>query len=372
VHKPNVATVLLGMNDVGRTLYGKDKTDEKSRKSQQKAISAYAGNMAKLAEGLKRANVKATYFTPTIYEQNADTGTENLFGCNEGLERCGQEAVKIAEKLGCPVVDVHAAMNLLNNRMQKADPKVTLVGRDRVHPGDVGHFVVAYTILKAQRMPACVSKITVGVDSNAVLEQDNCKVSNLQADPSAVAFDCLERALPYPVAKPAADALRLVPFQQELNQEILKIDGLAPGEYELRIDGQPVGRYDAQSLKSGVNLAENPKTPQYQQAEKVAKLNSNRHALESGRLRTFAAVQHGFLSHTKVDPNDAAAVKSLMEQRLEKLKGTPYYGYNKAMVENYLKYKPAEKATVAEVERAMADMYQANQPKPHRFAITRK
>jgi lysophospholipase L1-like esterase len=372
VHKPTAATVLLGMNDVGRTLYGKDKTDPKCRTSQEAAIKAYAGNMTKLAEGLQRAGVKVTYLTPTIYEQNADTGTENLFGCNEGLQQCGREAVRIAQQFASPTVDVHAAMNAINNRLQKDDPKFTLVGRDRVHPGDVGHFVIAYTLLKAQRLPAYVSKIAIAADGHAVVEQGNCTVSNLQASPTAVAFDCLARALPYPVAKPAADALRLVPFQAELNQEVLKIDGLAPGEYELRIDEQVVGRYDAPSLKAGVNLAGNPQTPQYQQAEKVAELNSKRHALESGRLRTFAAVQHGFLAQSKVDPQDIAAIKVLLDQRLEKLKGGPYYEYNKSMVNNYLKNKPNEKATIAEIEQAMAEMYRANQPQKHRYVISRK
>lgn len=372
VHKPTAATVLLGMNDVGRTLYGKDKTDDNSRRSQQNAISAYAGNMAKLAEGLKRANVKTTYLTPTIYEQNADTGTENLFGCNEGLQRCGQEAAKIAEKVGCPVIDVHAAMNAVNERMQKEDPTFTLVGRDRVHPGDVGHFVVAYTLLKAQGVPRCVSKIVIAAESGAVKEQANCQVSDLKASSTQVSFECLERALPYPVPKPAADALKLVPFEQELNQQILKIDGLASGDYELRIDGQLVGQYDAASLTSGVNLAANPKTPQYQQAQQVSQLNAKRHSLETGRLRTFALVRHGYLSRSKVDPSDAAAVRELLEQRLEKLRGTPYYGYNKGVIENYLKYRSTEKATIEEVEQAMASMYRVNQPKSHRFVVSRK
>ncbi len=371
-HKPTAATVLLGMNDVGRSLYGKDKTDERSRKSQQKAINAYAANMAKLAEGLKRAHVKAVYLTPTIYEQYADTGSENLFGCNEGLERCGQEAARVAEKSDSPVIDVHAAMNAINNRMQKDNPKFTLVGRDRVHPGDVGHFVVAYLILKAQHVPKFVSRIVVAAQPGRVVEQDNCQVSNLQASPTAVSFDCLERALPYPVPKAAADALRLVPFEQELNQEILKIDGLTPGDYELRIDGQSAGRYDAQSLKAGVNLAGNPQTPQYQQAQQVSELNAKRHALETGRLRTFALVQHAFLSRSTVDPNDAAAVQELLQQRLEKMKGTPYYAYNQGIVDKYLKYKPTEKATVAEVDQAMASMDRAGRPKSHRFVIGKK
>jgi endoglucanase len=372
VHRPTAATVLLGMNDVGRTLYNRDKTDAKSKKAQQKAIDGYARNMTKLAESLRRANIRATFLTPTIYEQNADTGTENLFGCNGGLENCGREATRIARQFQFPTVDVHAAMEAINNAQQKKDPKFTLVGRDRVHPGDAGHFVIATILLKAQQMPQYVSKTSIGADSGTLREAWNCKISNLQASRDAVSFDSLEAALPFPVAPAAAKALDWVPFVEELNQQRLAIDGLNPGVYELRIDGQPVGQWNAETLKAGVNLATNPKTPQYQQAEQVAALNAKRLALESGRLRTFAAVRHGFFSHSQVDPNDDAAVRELFAQRLEKLKGSPYYGYNKGMIENYLKYKPVEKSTVAEVEQAMTAMYQAAKPKSHRFVIAKK
>jgi lysophospholipase L1-like esterase len=370
-HRPTAATVLLGMNDVGRTRYGRDKTDAKSKQARQNAIQAYARNMTQLAEKLQQAKVRTTFLTPTIYEQNADTGTENLYGCNDGLEDCGREAARIAKQYGFSAVDMHAAMNAINEREQRRDPKFTLVGRDRVHPGEVGHLVMAYILLTAQRVPKYVAKMDVAA-SGTIREAVNCRISNVQASRASVAFDCLAGALPYPVSRKGADALRLVPFTEELNQEILKVDGLAPGTYELRIDGQPVGDYDAGALAAGVNLATNAKTPQYQQAEQVAALNTNRHTLESGRLRTFAAVRHGTFSHSNVDPGDFAAVKELFTQRLEKMKNSPYYDYNKFMYANYLKYKPRERETIAEVEQAMPAMYQAARPKSHRFAIVKK
>lgn len=372
VHKPTAATVLLGMNDVGRTLYGRNKIDEKSQQAQQRAIRAYAGNMSKLAEALARAKVRAVFLTPTIYEQNADTGTENLFGCDDGLTECGREAVKIAQRFRFPTIDVHDAMLTLNSQCQQRDRKFTLVGPDRVHPGDPGHFVVAYTILKGQQAPQYVSKLSINADIRALREVWNCQISDFQATRDRVSFESLERALPFPIAPSLVDAQTWIPFHEELNQESLRIEGLAPGIYELRIDGEVVGEADAAVFAAGVNLATLPKTPQYQQAVQVGLLNMKRQALESGRLRTFAAVRHGILSQSKVDPNDTAAVAKLLTERVEKMKGSPYYGYNKAMVENYLKHKPEEEATVAEVQKTIAAMYQAAKPKPHRFVIAKK
>ena len=180
--------------------------------------------MTKLVEGLKKANVRVTLITPSIYEQNADTGTENLFGCNGGLANCGLEVEKIARQFGVPVIDLHTAMDAINTRFQQTDPNFTLVGKDRVHPGEVGHFVMAYLILKAQGVTQLVSQMAVAADSGKILQQDNCRISQLKATASEVSFDCLEGALPFPVPSTADAALKLVPFQKELNQEVLKVN----------------------------------------------------------------------------------------------------------------------------------------------------
>jgi hypothetical protein len=59
---------------------------------------------------------------------------------------------------------------------------------------------------------------------------------------------------------------------------LLAIRGLAPGRYELKIDGVSVGEWTDTELNVGIDLGENPKTPQYQQALKVAMLNKTRTA----------------------------------------------------------------------------------------------
>lgn len=372
VHKPTAATVLLGMNDVGRTLYGRDKTAEKNKKAQQAAIASYAANMAQLAELLKKGDVRTTWLTPTIYEQNADTGTENLYGCDEGLANCGREALALAAKYNAPSIDIHSEMGLLNAKAQKLNKTFTLVGPDRVHPGDIGHLVVAYLILRGQNATPLVAKIGIDAEMCAVRESGRCQISKLKATPTAVSFDCLEQALPFPVPEAAAPALKLISFDQDLNQELLQVEGLFGGTYELLIDGSPVAEYDAAALKTGVNLATCPKTPQYAQAKAVAELNAKRQMLESSRLRTFAQVRHWHLAKSKISENDAAAVKAYLMEQVEKGKGSRLYGYNKSVVENYLKYKPTEKETVAEVEATVAEMYRAAQPKPHHYELRRK
>lgn len=372
VHRPAAATVLLGMNDAGLKFYTKSEADEKTKAARQLAIEQYAANLTNLVQELRKANVRVTLLTPTIFEQNADTGTANRLGYNDALRNCAEEVKKIGQKLDLPVIDVHSAMDAINSAAQKADPKFTLVGRDRVHPGTVGHMVIAYVLLKAQEMPSCVSKTLLAADSAKVIEQVNCKVTNLKASPGELSFDCLEAALPFPVPAGTQAALKLVPFQQDLNEELLKVTGLADGKYTLSIDDQAVGQYDAAELASGVNLAVNTKTPQYQQALAVDALNTKRHRLESMRLRGIAATQAFLNASGKM--NDPQAVSEIV------LKGSGWKPGTKEetpsdrvnnIFDAYRKYKPVEQDLIKEVEQARADMYKAAQPKPHRFTLKR-
>ena len=368
IHRPAAATVLLGMNDAGSKYYIKD--DEKSKAARQPAIEQYAANLTNLVEGLRKANVRVTLLTPPIYEQNADTGTTSYLGYNDALRNCGEEVRKIAQKFDLPVIDIHAAMDALNCTAQKADPKFTLVGRDRVHPGGLGHMVIAYVLLKAQEMPSCVSKTVLAADAAKIIEQVNCKVSNLKAAQGELSFDSLEAALPFPVPPGAQGALKLVPFQQELNQELLKITGLTDGKYTLSIDDQAVGQYEAAELASGVNLAANTKTPQYQQALAVDALNTKRHSLESMRLRGIAATQVFLYNSGKM--NDPQAVSEIVLKasgwKPEANEKAPSDRVNN-IFDAYRKYKPVEQELIKEVEQARADMYKAAQPKSHRFLL---
>ena len=60
---------------------------------------------------------------------------------------------------------------------------------------------------------------------------------------------------------------------KEFNQEILKVDGLKSGNYDVSIDGEKIGTYPAVELGEGINLAENMRTPQYQQAIQIREMD---------------------------------------------------------------------------------------------------
>lgn len=82
-----------------------------------------------------------------------------------------------------------------------------------------------------------------------------CKIQNLQVADGAISFDRLDDALPMPIEPAAEPVLKLAPILDDLNRYELQITGLAPGNYELSIDGESVGKATAEQLGQGWNLA---------------------------------------------------------------------------------------------------------------------
>lgn len=373
-HQPTVSTIMLGMNDVSRGLYGKENPDAALLQRRQAAIDGHVASLRQLAGALKAKGSRLVFITPSIYDQTSTMATENLFGVNDALGLCAEQARTLAAECGGSVVDFHGAMTRLNAEYQKADPAGTIVGKDRVHPGPMGHLVMAYLFLKAQGVSPLVSRTVIDAAAGKAVEVQNAAATGLTATASQVAFVSLEKALPFPVPTSAEGALKLVPFTQDLNQQVLVVANLAPGTYELLIDDTVVGEYPAADLAAGINLAENAKTPQYQQARTVAAANDRRHALVSGKLRSFALTETYLRSLQALDLNDVTAVTKALNDRLEKMKASksPYAGYYEGQTKTYIAEKARESEYVREAEAALATMLTASRPSEHRYLLRAK
>jgi lysophospholipase L1-like esterase len=364
-NRPTVASIMLGMNDVSRGLYGKENPSEQILASRKTALDNYQRNMDALAAALAKSGARLIFLTPSIYDQTAQLATENLFGVNDALAECGRMGQALAEKYGGTGIDFHGPMTALNAELQKTDPAFTLVGPDRVHPGDPGMLVMAYLYLKAQGLGPTVSRVVVDAAAESVETADNCTVSNLSVENGYVVFDLLERALPWPVENTARAALAWVPAEADLNQETLAVKLPGAGEYVLRVDGRDVGRFSAAQLAAGVNLALNDQMPQVKQAQEVQAANLKRHATEV-RLRSWAQVKLMLLS-AKVDENDEDAVKAYFTSFLARV--TTNNAYYASQFANYQKTRLELEPLRADLERQTKSLWTLNQPRSHHYEL---
>jgi lysophospholipase L1-like esterase len=362
-NKPTAVVVMFGMNDVGRGNYVAE-PNEQQRTAQRQALERYRANMGRLAARLRAeaGEPRLLFVTPSPFDQTGvNDRNNNQPGCNDGLARCAEIVRELAAQNKGTVVDFHAPMTAFNLERQRSDPAFTIIGPDRVHPGAPGHLMMAWLFLKAQGAPALVANVEIDAAAGRVAASENATVTGLEKRDGGWSFTVLEQALPFPVDPAARPLLAWVPIERELNQEVLTVRGLAPGQYELRIDGAAVGQFDAEALAKGVNLAFNDATPQARQARAVAQLNEARRSTETV-LRNHAAVRW-FLRHRKVDPDDLAAVRIYAETKMGKT------GYYESKVPEYLKAWERRGEVIEKVADLDRQARAARKPVPHLFAV---
>jgi hypothetical protein len=113
---------------------------------------------------------------------------------------------------------------------------------------------MAWSILKGLHFPKLVSQVEIDASQPKVLVNDNCHVSELAANDGGIRFQRDDQALPF--FPPEAESIeKWVSVREDLNQYGLKVVGLKPGKYEVRLNDTKIADYTADELAAGVNLA---------------------------------------------------------------------------------------------------------------------
>jgi hypothetical protein len=262
-------------------------------------------------------------------------------------------------------------MNEINEKHQQADPSFTLIGKDRIHPGPMGHLVMAYLFLDQTNAPQDVWRLSIDAKSKTFLEQKNTEATNLEATPSGLAFSNKEMALPFPTLEDAKQAYELVPLTNRLNQQVLQVQNLAAGNYTLKINGAEVGTYSQSALEQGVNLATNSSTPQSVLAQQIAALCKEHQALGS-TIRMLRRVE---MKHLKgVDLSDKEAVKATLnafiaEKQAQKNDPGANSGYYITTARTYLKESDNEDTMRQRIQAIEDEIYRINQPQSYSYTL---
>jgi len=376
IHKANIATIMLGMNDVGGPLYetSANSVDEKTAKSSQQKIirHKYLKEMFELATSLQDSGAEIIFVTPSIYDETANLELPSQVGRNTELAVYADKLLQLAKQFDSQVVDFQKPMLEINAKMQTLDSTQTIVSKDRVHPGDAGHLLMAYAFLKAQNESPTVSNIEINVSRRFENKFDHCELAgDVYYTNSGLEFNCKQMQLPFPLNEDQTKALEWVPFQKELNQMRFAITNLAKGTYRLSIDEQVVANFSETQLAEGINLANYSHTPIYQQALAVKQLNDKRAQFER-KLRDIAHVSYSMLDkYPELDRNDQAAVKRTLEQHVEKSLGKPWHGYLQNQVKKYLSDFRNLVSLRQDADVAQAKMYKQNQPKMYSWSLVK-
>jgi lysophospholipase L1-like esterase len=371
--QPNVLVLTFGMNDTGYFEFNSDNAERTARERIAASRRSYELIEQRL---LQVPGIQKILMSSPPYDETARIGG-NVF---RGKHKAMQEVVKFqqaaAQKNKWPFVDLFYPMTELNTRLQQKDSAFTLIGPDRVHPGNAGHLVMASLFLKSQGLSGQpVADVRINAVAGKVEQAVNCKVSNVSAARDKISFSYLAGSLPFPVDTVAriwgndqkqSDALNWIPFTEDFNREMLQVAGLEAGEYTLLIDGHAIGKWPASVLAAGINLATQPETPQYRQATSVMQLNIRRAEVEA-RLRRYYWVQGNFFDKRDLLMKDnAAALDSI--RKYAKTDGMLRFheeNYETAM------YKELRSLWQQEIDTIINLIYQLNKPVAHKIEIVK-
>ena len=266
--KPTVVTIMLGMND------GEYRAT--TPQIENTYVQGYEHILDSIHEHAPSARI--TLIGPSPYD---DVTAAPMFpgGYNAVMQHFAEIDKGLAQKYGGAFVDFNPPVVEVLEKAEKLDPRVAkLLVPDRVHPDPLAHWVMAEALLKGWHAPALVSSVTIDGAGLKVTDAENATVEPVEKDGETLRWTETEKGLPLPlVSSNATQALlmQLTDIQEALNQEPLRVTGLAAGQYKLAIDNEVIGTFAASALEHGINLADYP-TPMLHQAQRVSWLVRDR------------------------------------------------------------------------------------------------
>jgi hypothetical protein len=200
-------------------------------------------------------------------------------GYNVVMQHFAEVDQSLADKYGAAFINLNPSVVAVISKADTLDPKLAvLLLPDRVHPDPLAHWVMAESLLKGWHAPALVSSVTLDAHAVTITEARNAVVSLLDQTGGTLKWSEVEDALPLPLTRSNATTallLDLTDIEQQLNQETLRVTGLAAGRYTLSIDGEVLDTFSPEALENGINLADYG-TPMFHQAQRVSWLVRDR------------------------------------------------------------------------------------------------
>jgi len=369
--KPTTICLTFGMNDSGYYEFLWANADSIAKARVKESYHYFEGIQAKLKAypAEKKIMISSSLYDETVKNPKNYFPKKSLA---MGEIAAFQEKAAADNHWG--FVDFLHLMTDITLREQKKDSTFTLTGSDRIHPGNAGHFVMAYLFLQQQGLAGKpVADMSIDAAGKKISKADNCMISGLSVGPNEIRFDYLAGSLPYPVdtiprmwenPHRQSEALEVIPFYEEMNSERLTIKGLEDKEFTLTIDEKPIGKWRGSELEKGINLAKLKNTPEYEQAMSILWLNEERMGIES-KLRSYYWLQFDYFRDIGLMYVDNAAAMDSVNT------ASPKNWAVASKKDNYraARYPLVRAAWQKEMDALIEEIYTINKPKKHTIRI---
>jgi lysophospholipase L1-like esterase len=371
---PTVVTLTFGMNDTGYKYMTSATADSAYKAKIAESLTSFRLIAAKYKQ---HAELRKIMLASPPYDETSKIKLAPFIGKNNALLQIADVQQQAAKANNWDFVDFNRPLTAINVREQQKDSLFTMENADRVHPTNDAMMAMAYVFLKAQGLAGKkVAETIINASTKKIENTDNCTVFGLVATKNHTVFNYLANSLPYPIdtipggfGKPAraqGEGLKLVPFTEEFNREVLQVKGLqSSGKYQLKIDDKVIGIWTADDLKKGINLAVINNTPQYQQALAILQLNEERWEIER-HLREYYWIHFSILKPHGMLFNDGEATLDSLQKYAKKdfFVAVTMPDYKRA------RFKSVRDTWKKEIALLTDEIYATNKPITRRVEIT--
>jgi lysophospholipase L1-like esterase len=286
-HHPDYVTILLGMNDGQYEDFNTETFGE------------YETSINALIARIESIGAKPILLSPTMFDHGQVQRRKNdetwrfrtrTFSprYNALMAYYGGWLLENAARHNLPFVNLWGPLNEYTIAQRRVDPAFTLIG-DAIHPQAAGQMVMAFELLSQLGVEkTATSSIVITLRGDRPIGR-GIKDLEFDSENGTLSFSHKADALPWvipddrAVKQPKWDlpsdarvGYKITKAGHKLSGDRLKIVGLPPGQYEVLIDDVAIGNWTHVALGTKVEIQENEKTPQYQQALRVAELNRKR------------------------------------------------------------------------------------------------
>lgn len=244
--KPTIATTCYGMNDHGYRPY-EESIGEKYRVNQTAIVEAFKAHGARVVLGSAGCvGLRKDWDAASVESKNINLCTLRNID------------IEIAQKSGVAFADVFWPMLTAGYAaQQKHGADYAIAGKDGVHPGWAGSFVMAYAFLKAFGLDGEIGTITYDADGGQATVSKGHELLGVRDGALQIKSSRYPFCATGEVSKDNSirSAMSLVPFNQELNRFVLVVKNGRAANYRVAW-GEESRSYTAGQLAKGVNLAD--------------------------------------------------------------------------------------------------------------------
>jgi lysophospholipase L1-like esterase len=313
--KPTVATVLLGMNDGAYQDFNAE------------LFAAYSKGMTEILARLEAMQCKVIILSPTNFDHQAWAKRiiekpEYAKGrvptnYNAVLAYYGKWLQEVARERGHKFVDLFGPLNTHTNQGRQKDKAFTLVA-DAIHPDNDGQFIMAWEILRQMGETGSVLTTGVRLRDGAWTAISKNSAKNVTGEPGrSVSYTVKGKSLPWAEFQGAPLGTMLTKSGHSGGAEMHIVSGLAPGRYDLFMDGALVQTYDERQLAVHAELQQDPDSPTVKQALEVLAMNKKRNEEIIKPMRGIYAQRKGQLRNAK-SKNDMPAFEAWWKENKAK------------------------------------------------------